>query len=611
MANWTLVLPNNTTLGLTENNDLAVVGISGAGMPPINNIYTSYGLADGALYQRSAVQPRLVTILVDAAGTSWVGLHNLRATLIEAVNPHQATPITLKYSAGGSKPDLYLDCYYDGGLEGGVTEGFVEKGLALRLLATDPYWEAAAGTAHTLGVRQSVADVSAIVWREADGTINNMDEGVAYPVGSPEIRSITRLSTTVQAYGAISAAGATPSPVAVLGMAQWNGAAWADPAPPWNASIADYASDGAFTYSAVAAPDGIYAPGSYTSDGGPNKYGIWHYDGTSWTWIAASGQVTAIAVSPGGVLYAAVGGTVYYYNTATSAWVSIGAAVTVWAMIFDQQGSLYAGGAFTTIGGVTAARVAKYAAAAWTALGDGLDNAVSALAIGPDGTLYAGGDFTASGTKAMAHVAQWNGVSWEKMGDGLDSTVYALDIGDDGLVAAGAFDASGSRALPSRAAYWRDNVWLDSGLGYPSSMANLYTLNVEDDIYAGGTFNGTWVGAGATTVTNNGTARAYPKFTLTGPGVLYHIVNYTTDQWIHFNLTLNAGETLTIDLTPGVKTVTSSFRGNMIGSIVSGNLIDFYLAPGDNYIGAWIDDASATGTYQFTARYWSSDGKST
>ena len=65
------------------------------------------------------------------------------------------------------------------------------------------------------------------------------------------------------------------------------------------------------------------------------------------------------------------------------------------------------------------------------------------------------------------------------------------------------------------------------------------------------------------------------------------------------------------DRTPGVKTVTSDFRGNMISSIVSGNLIDFYLAPGVNYVGAWIDDASAAGTYQFTARYWSSDGKST
>ena len=621
MAEWTLVLPNNTTLGLTENNDLAVVGISGAGMPPINNIYTSYGLADGALYQRSAVQPRLVTILVDAAGTSWVGLHNLRAKLIEAVNPHEATPITLKYSAGGSKPDLYLDCYYDAGLEGGVTEGFVEKGMALRLLATDPYWEGAAGTAHTLGVRQSVDDVSGIVWREADGTINNMDTGISdgsYVYGIARSTSGTTAGALV--FGNFTAVGSTPE-ISVAGAASWNAAIWAKLVTPWT-SISDHSTGGAFAFHPAEGPGCIYIGGTYVGTGPAIKYGVWKYDGTTWTWISTGvEQPFALAVSPSGGLwaatYATAGGAHYHIKSyASSTWASVATPALsggVWALEFAPNGIMYAGGAFTSVDATTASRIAQYnpSTDVWSAVGDGLNTTVLSIVAGADNKVYAGGGFTASGTKAMSRVAQWNGVAWEKMGDGLDANVNILSYQGDDLVAAGEFDASGSRPLPSRVAYWRDNLWLDSGLGYASTNPSVYVVSLDNDLYVGGEMAGTWVGAGATMLTNPGTARAYPKFTLTGPGTLYHIVNYTTDQWVHFNLTLNAGETLTIDLTPGVKTVTSDFRGNMISSIVSGNLIDFYLAPGVNYVGAWIDNASAAGTYQFTARYWSSDGKST
>jgi len=133
----------------------------------------------------------------------------------------------------------------------------------------------------------------------------------------------------------------------------------------------------------------------------------------------------------------------------------------------------------------------------------------------------------------------------------------------------------------------------------------------DGDIVLGGSFSGTWSAAGLTSVTNAGTARAYPVITLAGPGALYYIINWTTDQWLYFDLTLLEGEILTIDLRPGIKTITSSFRGNCLPFLVSGNLIDWYLAPGANDIGVWIDDASAAATYQFTARYWSSDGNST
>ena len=52
--------------------------------------------------------------------------------------------------------------------------------------------------------------------------------------------------------------------------------------------------------------------------------------------------------------------------------------------------NLYAGGYFTTAGGVAANNIAKWDGSAWSALGSGMDGAVYALAV--SGTnLYAGG----------------------------------------------------------------------------------------------------------------------------------------------------------------------------------------------------------------------------
>ena len=613
MAEWALVLPNNTTLGLTENNDLAVVGISGAGMPPINNVYTSYGLADGALYQRAAVQPRLVTILVDAAGTSWVGLHNLRAKLIEAVNPHEATPITVKYSAGGSKPDLYLDCYYDSGLEGGVTEGFMEKGMALRLLATDPYWEAAAGTAHTLGV-QAVIDTAynALMLDRATGEWSALISGTGYLDG--DVRALAL----------------TPSPFQDL----WVGGAftnkiglWTGGTAAWNWDIS--ASDTVYAAQYLPTANGGYAAGAFTTYYGDPHVRIAILDGGA-LGSGLSDTVYGLWTPDGGKVY--VGGA---FDTAggTAAhkvalwdgakWNALGTGVSGTAYAVDGKAwsaatvNVYFGGAFTTAGGIAVNHVALLdAQSSWRALGAGMSGDVNALHL-DDTTnmLYAGGDFTTAGSVTANNVARWNGAAWEALDQGLNNEVNALWMDSDGvLYAGGAFTASGAGdPLLSGAAKYQAGIWVDAGEGQLTTGApTIYAITGDDDyLFIGGSIDGEWTSPDTTTINNPGTARAYPKIVVTGPGQLYFVRNNTTGQELRFDLMLFTDETLTIDFSPGVKTVTSNFRGNMISAITSGNLIDFWLAPGDNSLSCWVANSTATATYQFTARYWSSDGKST
>ncbi len=114
--------------------------------------------------------------------------------------------------------------------------------------------------------------------------------------------------------------------------------------------------------------------------------------------------------------------------------------------------ALYAGGLFTTAGGVAANRIAKWDGQNWTALGDGANDAVRALAVFDDGTgpaLYAGGLFTTAGGVAANRIAKWDGTQWASLGTGIDSFVLALAVFDDGrgpaLYAGGDFITAGGR----------------------------------------------------------------------------------------------------------------------------------------------------------------------
>ena len=90
-------------------------------------------------------------------------------------------------------------------------------------------------------------------------------------------------------------------------------------------------------------------------------------------------------------------------------WSSMGgvAGANEWvnAAVVDGLGNLYIGGTFTVAGEVIANRVAKWDGSSWSALGSGMNNFVSALAVsGSD--LYAGGVFTTAGGKVSAYIAR-------------------------------------------------------------------------------------------------------------------------------------------------------------------------------------------------------------
>jgi hypothetical protein len=224
------------------------------------------------------------------------------------------------------------------------------------------------------------------------------------------------------------------------------------------------------------------------------------------------------------------------------------------------------------------------------------------MVFAPNGELYVGGEHLHAGVVDAPYIAKWNGTDWSALGLGMDDAVTALGIAPNGdLYAAGNFIVAGGFSAPMRWALWANGIWLPGWTGAVNGQVWSFIIESTHIILAGD-FSTCSV-PGHILIDNIGTARSYPILTITGPGCLRYLINYTTNQVVYFYITLVASEVLTIDLSPGIKTVTSSFRGNMISGVLGGVLTNWYLAPGNNYVGAYVDNAGAAGTYTFTPLY--------
>ena len=174
-------------------------------------------------------------------------------------------------------------------------------------------------------------------------------------------------------------------------------------------------------------------------------------------------------------------------------WSPLGSGMDkeVYALAFDSNGNLYVGGSFTTAGGVTANRIAKWDGTSWSALGSGVnDGDVSALAVDDDsGNLYVGGSFTtADGDVTVNHIAKWDGTSWSALSSGVNGgDVYALAFDSSGnLYVGGSFTSAGG-VTANRIAKWDGTSWsaLGSGTG-----VRIYALAFDStgNLFAGGSF---------------------------------------------------------------------------------------------------------------------------
>jgi len=120
---------------------------------------------------------------------------------------------------------------------------------------------------------------------------------------------------------------------------------------------------------------------------------------------------------------------------------------------------VYVGGYFTTAGGVSANRIAKWDGTSWSALGTGMNGNVEAIAIsGTD--IYAGGGFRTAGGVSADRIAKWNGTSWSALGTGMNSNVEAIAVSGADVYAGGYFTTAGCHASGFFGHYNASNISL-------------------------------------------------------------------------------------------------------------------------------------------------------
>lgn len=234
----------------------------------------------------------------------------------------------------------------------------------------------------------------------------------------------------------------------------------------------------------------------YTSGlGATTNVPVMMWDGLKWWPFAQVYGEASVSVYDmvfvGDTLY--VGGTFTNVNGVTANgvakwdgtnWSAIGFKGTAYALAADG-GNLYVAGGFrTNLNGLVLNNVGRWDGANWSALGDGIGNTNSGSLLSiaaSNGTVVVGGAFTNAGTLAVTNIARWDGANWSALGDGLNNYVLTILLeGPD--VYAGWGPLSGANTV-SR---WNGASWAPVGGAFNSRLATLAKLGGQ--LCAGGWF---------------------------------------------------------------------------------------------------------------------------
>ncbi len=332
---------------------------------------------------------------------------------------------------------------------------------------------------------------------------------------------------------------------------------WQDPLPlttrysagringQWSAMDVTAPTSASMVYTMVIGPDGcLYIGGIFIEwSGVANADYVAKYDPATNTWsalgdptqgLASILSVNAMAFGPDGTLYvggffenwADVAAADYIVKWSGTTWTALGiplqgaAAITqVLAVAVDQSNNVYVGGDFLNWADVAAADYIVKWNGAWVAVGGAANGLVRAIAVRADNGIYAGGSFTTINAVSANRIASWSGTTWTALGSGVGDSVRALAIAPSGdLYLGGSFAATYNYI-----AKWNGVSFegLGSGLNH---IVHSLALAPDGVLYVGGYFT---IAGGITLADRvakwNGWAWAHLDIDLPGTPVIYAI----------------------------------------------------------------------------------------
>lgn len=573
-----------------------IINIMGLGMNNVQNIAHPMTISRSSFQGTRALDREFILTL--AFSGTHDSMQTSRAAIMNAVNPDRCVvqqPLVIRYQgldATGADASDPIDIYahYVDGLQNNPDNPTLEI-APVRFESFIPYLARDGETGVALGYKTSVSNFRNIGYRDVDGQWKAMGTGVS---GGGVYCVAEAPDGSVYFGGAFTAAGGVAN---TAYLAKWNGTAWVSVVAGLNGAVRAIAFDAA---------GNMYVGGDFTNAGGVAAADyLFKWDGSTVTALGSgiSASVSAILPAPDGMIY--IGGSFINLTDANgdyiskwngSAWVSLGGMdAPVLTLAWGKDNCLYAGGMFSTAGGVTTQNVAKWNGSTWSALTTVISSDVTGLGFGPDGSLYV------ATTTSGYSVSKWNGSAWTPIGVAVGD-VLAIDWDASGnMYAAGRMTTMAGVALPEKIAVYHNGTWIPLDVSVQDAAAYVYSILSTNDgrLYIGGSWSGTTATSATVAASTSGGARAYPILTVTGPGTVYQLKNYTTGKAIYFNgLTLLAGESMTLDLRQGRFKFTSIWRGNLSGYIANGSDLDWFLQGGANNVSLlMLGDTAATAAY--------------
>lgn len=636
-----------------DETGFKLIGMVGLGMPPVSNITSPLALTGGSSYQRTIPNQRPFTLVGDLSASSLAQLQRQRNALLNLLKPTTIVPqpIMLRYQLYNCKDpiseELEIPCVYSAGLEANTDNAHHER-LSIQLLAMTPYLRRVMdSSAVSLDAVVNVPGCDFVAQRkfDLDGPLKTSWTPVALGTDGIVRASLWGPDGKLYIVGDFTNAIDTSGPVLVNYVAMY------DPLLDLWFDVGTGADD-IIRCLAFDSIGRLYVGGDFTNIGGgppvvANKIAYW--DGLNWNAMGAptsgvaGGDVYTIAIDAYNNVYAggdftSAGGTavdrVAYWDGAT--WAPLVTAGTgpnlrVRSIQIDlESDDVYIVGEFGTFSGLTVDRTAKYipSSGAVEALGSGVNNAALCSLL-LNGKLYVGGSFTEAGgndvgaVPAAGLVAVWDGATWSPMAGGLGGGVAnVFQIGFDPKYGEMFFVGAFSEYYQSLNAApvepldgfvgWNGVAWFQPDVDLPGAPTIVYSVSSRQDgrMIVGYDIAGNAVTTNLLILTNNGSADAYPRVFMYGEGTVYQLINYTTGEAIYFdNVTVLPGEIIILDLTPGLKTMTSNIRGNLLNRIAAGSdLATWRLKPGDNIVSVHLPNAFAEISVFWKDSEWSIDG---
>jgi hypothetical protein len=509
-----------------------------------------------------------------------------------------------------------------------MTSGIVDK-PTVRFICYDPFCYEVHSESKYLERYQTIANADYIVRKE---------EGIWYNVSTDFNNDVYALARNKSGYIYIGGAFTNVGDADGDYIVRWN---------PYTSVLSKLSAANILSGTVRAllpAPSGdVYLGGDFTNLKDANGDYISRWDGTAYNSLSTglTGLVRCMTRGQDGSIY--VGGDFTNVTDANgdyitkwngTAFSSLGTGMqpggglgNVNALVCTPNGDIIATGEFTTAGGVASTLyIARWNGTVWLPLGTGLNGIGRALAVDSAGNVFVGGDFTTADGVACNYIAKWNGKTFEPLGSGTNESVRTLAIDKRGqLYAGGIFTSAGGITLADRMASWNGTTWGHLDINLPGAPTTWAILPWYDDLYIGYSTAGSAIASytNSVTLSNTGSHTTYPiiKVYRADDGTsatLKWIKNETTHQKLVCNYALQKGETLTIDLTPGDRSITSDSPTNPHGDPIDvwravlrgSDLAEFGLIGGTNVISVYVAEVGAPTCYawlEYRITHWSSD----